>query len=131
MGVQHWLTRYHTGVEAIDRLHEHLFDLMDDIYNNIINKTGQAEVSRKIVKLVAAVIAHLDEEEAEMAKASFNGLEAHAASHKTLRGQLSAVAKRADAGAAVGTDVLDAMNQYFTTHIKQFDQVWAKAGGIH
>lgn len=132
MAVQHWVTRYHTGVEMIDRLHEHLFDLMDDIYNDIIaKKAGSTVVARKVSNLVAAVIAHLDEEEAEMTKASYVGLEAHVVSHKALRSQLAAVVKRSEAGATVGTDVLDTMNQYFTTHIKQFDLLWAKAGGVH
>lgn len=129
MPVQHWLTRYHTGVEAIDQLHTPLFDLMDEIYTDIIGKAGNALIARKVTKLVAAVVAHLDEEEAAMAKAAFAGLEAHAVSHRALRSQLTSLAKRAEAGAAVGTDVLDAMNQYFTVHIKQFDLAWAKAGG--
>lgn len=127
MAVQHWLTRYHTGVAAIDILHEALFDRMDDIYSDIIAQAGQARIAQKVVLLTGQVITHLDEEEAEMRKEGFAGLEAHAASHKALRSQLSALAKRAESGAAVGTDVLDAMNQYFTVHIKQFDLAWAKA----
>lgn len=129
MPVQHWLTRYHTGTASVDNLHEGLFDRMDEIYTDIINQAGSARIADKVVKLSGQVIAHLDEEEAEMRKTGFAGLEAHAASHRALRSQLAALAKRAESGAAVGTDVLDAMNQYFTTHIKQFDLAWAKAGG--
>jgi hemerythrin-like metal-binding protein len=127
MSVQHWLTRYHTGVAAVDKLHDELFDRMDRIYTDIINRTGNAAVARQVVELTDRLVAHLDEEEEEMRKAGFDGLEAHAANHRALRTQLQALAKRAAAGGNIGTDALDAMNQYFTSHIKQFDVAWAKA----
>lgn len=127
MTVQHWLTRYHTGVAAIDALHDDLFDRMDKVYSDIISKTGPVVVAKQVAELSDRILTHLDEEEAEMRTASYAGLEAHAANHRALRAQLQALRKRADAGGNVGTDALDALNQYFTTHIKQFDLAWAKA----
>lgn len=127
MPVQHWLTRYHTGVASIDQMHDDLFDRMDRVYTDIINKTGPVVVAKQLDELADKLIAHLDEEEAEMRKAGYAGLEAHAASHRALRTQLVALKKRASVGGNIGTDSLDALNQYFTTHIKQFDLAWAKA----
>lgn len=127
MAVQHWLTRYHTGVAAIDTLHDDLFDRMDKVYSDIISKAGPVVVAKQVAQLTDKVIAHLDEEEAEMRTAKYDGLEAHAANHRALRTQLQALRKRADAGGNIGTDALDALNQYFTTHIKQFDLPFAKA----
>lgn len=127
MPVQHWLTRYHTGVAAVDELHDELFDRMDRVYTDIIGRSGPAVVTRQIDELADRLIAHLDEEEAEMRTAGYAGLEAHIASHRALRTQLAAMKKRAAAGGNIGTDALDAMNQYFTTHIRQFDLPWARS----
>jgi hemerythrin len=127
MPVQHWLTRYHTGVATIDQLHDDLFDRMDRVYTDIINKTGPAAVAKQIDELADQLMTHLDEEEAEMRKAGYADVEAHAANHRTLRSHLIAMKKRSAAGGKTGTDALDALNQYFTTHIKQFDLPWAKS----
>lgn len=127
MPVQHWLTRYHTGVASIDQLHDELFDRMDKVYTDIINKTGPVVVAKQIEELADKLIKHLDEEEGEMRASKYADIEPHIANHRSLRTQLVALKKRAAAGGNVGTDALDAMNQYFTTHIKQFDLPWAKS----
>lgn len=127
MTVQHWLTRYHTGVAAIDALHDELFDRMDRVYSDIINRSGPTTVAAQIGELTARLIAHLDEEEDEMREAGYGGFEAHAANHRVLRTQLQALRKRAEAGGNIGTDALDALNHYFTGHIRQFDLPWAKS----
>lgn len=127
MGVQHWLTRYTTGVASIDKLHDELFDGLDKVYTDIINRAGNARILQQIDVLADKLIAHLDEEEQEMQQAGYDALEAHTVSHRALRTQIAALKKRATAGGAIGTDVLDAFNQYFTSHIKQFDLPWAKA----
>lgn len=127
MPVQHWLTRYHTGVAAIDQLHDELFDRMDRVYTDIINRSGPVVVAKQIEELADKLIAHLDEEEGEMRASGYAELDQHIASHRALRTQLVALKKRASAGGNIGTDALDAMNQYFTTHIKQFDLPWAKS----
>ena len=127
MAVQHWLTRYHTGVAAIDALHDELFDRMDKVYSDIIAKAGPVPIAKQISELSDKLISHLDEEEAEMRKAGYADVEAHAANHRALRTQLQALCKRVDAKANIGTDSLDALNQYFTSHIKQFDLPWAKS----
>ncbi len=127
MAVQHWLTRYHTGVASIDSLHDDLFDRMDHVYSDIISKAGPVVIAKQVSELTIKVIDHLDEEEAEMQKAGYDGAEAHTANHRALRVQLQALRKRADAGANIGTDALDVLNQYFTNHIKQFDLPWAKS----
>ncbi|MBN8526081.1 MAG: hemerythrin family protein [Planctomycetes bacterium] len=126
MPVQHWLTRYHTGVASIDQLHDELFDRMDRVYTDIINKSGAALVSKQVGELADKLIEHLDEEEGEMRASGYAEIEPHIANHRALRTQLAALKKRANAGGNVGTDALDALNQYFTTHIKQFDLPWAK-----
>ncbi len=127
MAVQHWLTRYNTGVAAIDAMHDGLFDRMDRVYSDIISKAGPVVIAKQVSELTDKVIEHLDEEETEMRQAGYADVEAHVANHRALRTQLQALRKRADAGANIGTDALDALNQYFTTHIKQFDLPWAKA----
>ena len=129
MAVQHWLTRYNTGVASIDQMHNDLFDRMDRVYTGIINKTGPVVVAKQVEELADHLIKHLDDEEVEMSAAKYVGLEAHSANHRLLKAQLIALRKRAGAGANIGTDSLDALNQYFTTHIKQFDLPWAKAIG--
>jgi hemerythrin len=127
MPVQHWLTRYHTGVAAIDQLHDDLFDRMDRVYTDIINRTGSVAVAKQVEELAEKLVEHLDEEEGEMRTAGYAEVDTHAASHRALRSQLVALKKRAAAGGNIGTDALDALNQYFTTHIKQFDLPWAKS----
>lgn len=127
MAVQHWLTRYHTGVAAIDRLHDELFDRMDRVYTDIINRAGPVVVVQQVSELTGELLKHLDEEEAEMRQTGFAGLDAHAADHRALRTQLAALQKRATGGGNIGTDALDTLNQYFATHIKQFDLAWAKS----
>ena len=127
MAVQHWLTRYNTGVAAIDAMHDGLFDRMDRVYSDIISKAGPVVIAKQVSELTDKVIEHLDEEETEMRQAGYADVEAHVANHRALRTQLQALRKRADAGGNIGTDALDALNQYFTTHIKQFDLPWAKA----
>lgn len=127
MAVQHWLTRYNTGVAEIDAMHTELFDRMDRVYSDIISKAGAVAVAKQITALTDKLIAHLEEEEVEMRAAKYADTELHAANHRALKTQLQALRKRAEAGANIGTDALDALNQYFTNHIKQFDLPWAKA----
>jgi hemerythrin len=126
MPVQHWLNRYHTGVASVDQMHDALFDAMDRVYTDIINKAGSAKIAKQIVELSDQLVAHLDEEDAEMQKSGYADAEPHVANHRSLRAQLQALKKRAAAGGNIGTDALDALNQYFTVHIKQFDLPWAK-----
>lgn len=127
MAVQHWLTRYHTGNDTIDRLHEELFDLMDGVYGDILAKAGPVLVAGKVRKLGQLTLTHFLEEEAEMKAAGYAALAAHAASHGAIRDQLQSLIAAADRGQAVGTEALEVMGQYLTQHIKQFDLAWAKA----
>jgi hemerythrin-like metal-binding protein len=126
MPVQNWITRYHTGVKDIDSLHEEIFDLLNEIYGDIIGQTGQVAVGNKIRKLVKITLDHFDDEEAEMRAYAYPEVHAHSAAHQTLRDQLTSLASQIDAGKPAATEALDVMNQYFTQHIKGHDQRWAK-----
>ena len=62
-----WTKSISTGVEKIDEQHRGLFDILEDIYSDIITADDESE-HKLLLKLVIYTQDHFNDEEDEMMK---------------------------------------------------------------
>ncbi len=83
-----WSDSYNTGIPDIDKEHQMLFALINDLYDRV--ETGSAEESVKatIEALVDYVSYHFAREEGLLSVCNYPDLENHMATHRKLQNQL-------------------------------------------
>jgi len=69
-----WDESLSVGIDIIDEHHRYLFDLINDLYDVVVNKLGTREVARLIKALDAYAKVHFRAEELMMAHYKFEGI---------------------------------------------------------
>lgn len=79
-----WHPVYASGNDTIDREHQILFGLANDLLNSIISAKPTEETRAIIGILLREIVLHFDNEEAILLAAGYPGLADHAAAHHEL-----------------------------------------------
>ncbi|WP_191016901.1 bacteriohemerythrin [Treponema zioleckii] len=84
-----WNPSYKTGIPVIDEQHEHLVNLCNDFYKNLLTNKGTDEY-KKLVKetldtCVKYAATHFQEEEKLMIASNFSGYNEHKHSHDVFK----------------------------------------------
>lgn len=129
MPIVKWTEEMSVGVAALDRDHQRLLGLINQLYEVIRLPDAQAEVGAVIGELVHYAHRHCAAEEALMARAGYPGLEEHRKSHDLLRERVAEYQDeyRAAPRSVVAAELFEFLADWLIHHIRTEDRAYAPA----
>jgi len=125
-----WSEDLRTGIAEIDAQHRALIRQFNELIAACKEKKGSEELARFLTFLTGYVHRHFDDEEREMVRISYTGLERHRGEHEKYRRRLAELKERilvrADAD-QMTADALWMAAEWFLDHIRQVDMAMAAA----
>ncbi|MGC9946699.1 MAG: bacteriohemerythrin [Bryobacteraceae bacterium] len=123
-----WQPEYSVSIDAIDRQHQALVALIRQLQEAMWEGRGRAFLETLIDRLVKYTNGHLRFEEDMLGKQGYDSLAEHIALHRTLTSQVCVLQHKIHNGEAVSNAaVLLFLRNWFTDHIMQHDQKYARA----
>jgi hemerythrin len=121
-----WDQRYSVEIAEIDRQHQKLFDLLNELYAAM--QEGQADqvVGKVLDRVVDYTVLHFAHEERLFTRYSYPGAAAHRDEHARLTAQAKALAERLKAGTGdVPVSTLKFLCDWLSRHILGSDKRYA------
>lgn len=113
-----WDDTLRVGIDVIDEHHRYLFDLINDLYDVVINKLGAREVARLIKALDAYAKVHFRSEEMMMAHYGYSGLQRQEHQHHAFERKIFEFYEELHANPLVAQfDVLSYLRDWLIKHI--------------
>lgn len=116
------------GVPALDEDHKKLLALVNELHS-VVRKQAAPDVIERVMRDLASYVDyHFEAEERLMRLCRYPDLEAHQASHETLRKQVIALGERfAREGYAVRLKMFDFLSDWLMRHILGEDMKYRDA----
>lgn len=125
--VMKWSDRYAVGVEVIDRQHETLFRLIDNLAKGIQSGNPESTLQSVFDELNDYVRVHFETEHRLMAEHDFDDAPMHQAKHRELEQSLNELIERAKAGKPwVSLETMNFLRQWLYHHIDDTDRRFAE-----
>ena len=131
-----WRDAYATGIEAIDRQHRNLFDIVNNL-NDAVDGSEAVEAFGEAVEAMAGYVdEHFKFEEDAMRRTGYRDLEAHRAQHRIFVRtvvQLQRAMRKGDATHEVLVESISFLAQWIGDHVLKEDQRYVphfKAAGL-
>jgi hemerythrin-like metal-binding protein len=113
-----WDESLSVGIDIIDEHHRYLFDLINDLYDVVINKLGAREVARLIKALDAYAKVHFRAEEQMMTHYGYEGLNRQEQQHHAFEAKIYEFYEELHANPLVAQfDVLSYLRNWLVKHI--------------
>ena len=113
-----WDESLSVGIDVIDEHHHYLFDLINDLYDVVINKLGAREVARLIKSLDAYAKVHFRAEEKMMTHYGFEGIKRQQHQHHAFEEKIREFYEELHANPLVAQfDVLSYLRNWLVKHI--------------
>jgi len=123
MALFHWNDSYSVGIDAMDRQHQCLIELISRLYDAMRQGQGDAEVGKTVRGLARYAQRHFAAEEALMRQIGFPQLTSHQAEHKALTDKVGRMTADLDAGKKVAAVHLATfLKDWLVQHIQQEDR---------
>lgn len=124
-----WDSKYDVGVEAVDKQHRHLVDLMNDLYDACIGERLELDQKFKDVmkELVDYVMVHFKDEEKIMEAIKYPNLKEHKQTHEGfIKEMLSSVSAYTNGKQLVPNSFVRFLRDWLFNHILIDDKEWAR-----
>jgi hemerythrin-like metal-binding protein len=118
-----WKPYYSVGHAAIDKEHQRLLDIIDDLFTAVKDEHKQARTEGALKRLVEYTLTHFDHEESVMQKCGYPDLEAHKKLHDEMRSRVRDLCDKPDSVAV--QDVLSFLKEWWTRHIQSRDKAYS------
>jgi hemerythrin-like metal-binding protein len=113
-----WNENLSVGIDIIDEHHRYLLDLINDLYEVVINKRGAREVARLIKALDAYAKVHFRSEEMMMEHYKFDGIKRQEVQHHAFEAKIREFYEELHANPLVAQfDVLSYLRDWLVHHI--------------
>jgi hemerythrin-like metal-binding protein len=113
-----WDDSLSVGIDVIDEHHRYLFDLINDLYDVVINKLGARDVARLIKALDAYAKVHFRAEEQMMAHYGYEGIHRQEHQHHAFEAKIREFYEELHANPLVAQfDVLSYLRDWLVKHI--------------
>ena len=123
-----WQPEYSVGIDAIDRQHQALVDLIRQLQEAMQEGRGRAFQRTLIERLVAYTIGHFRFEEDFMRERGYESRAGHIELHRVMTNQVRELQRKIQDGEAVSNAALMLfLRSWLTDHIMQHDQAYARA----
>ena len=121
-----WDNRYSVGIPAIDKQHNTLFDMVNDLHAAMMEGKAQSVTGPLLLRLANYTKTHFAAEESLMAAKNYPGLESHRAVHRDLIRQVDELLARSKRGdLSVNIDLMNFLRGWLTEHIQKMDRNYA------
>jgi diguanylate cyclase (GGDEF)-like protein/hemerythrin-like metal-binding protein len=120
-----WDESIRLGVPLMDRQHREIVDALNRVVSAVSGRAGTGVIVSRVDDLIASTRLHFDTEEQLMRAARVGSLEAHAAEHRSLLGDLTVLRNSTDFGDDVAL-VLQHLDRWLVDHIDGFDRAAAR-----
>ena len=118
-----WTNDLSVGITEIDRQHQHLIQLINDLHEAMKTGKGKDVLGETLKSLSEYTVFHFGTEEQMFQKTGYPGTQAHLAEHKSFTREVLDFKARCDAGQAVVTiDLMQFLRNWLTDHIKGVDK---------
>ena len=117
-----WSPNLSVGSEEIDREHEDLIALLNNLAANVEAGMGAEAVKGCLDKLLDHTEQHFRHEEAIMARAEYPDLDHHHRLHEALMEEIREFRKELDGGTDIGPEVTDFIKTWLISHIMESDK---------
>jgi hemerythrin len=134
MALVNWSTDYSVGVNSIDKQHQILFDMLNNLHDAM--KTGKgSKLAPTILKnLVQYTREHFANEEKLMSQAAYADFAGHKAEHDKLTGEVLQIVQDSEAGKLVlSMKLQDFLRNWLQAHILGSDKKYTaslQAAGV-
>jgi len=129
-----WSDRYSVGLATIDKEHQKLVSLVNQLYSAILAGDATAEASKVLDGLAAYTISHFAAEEALMKRYNFPGYTQHKAEHDKLVEQVRQFQSDLKAGKAkLSQELMSFLQTWLIGHILGVDKkytTYLQAAGV-
>jgi hemerythrin len=122
MPIAIWMPKYLTGNAAVDRQHQRLFELVNDLHHGIIAGQGRETMGPTLKALAAYTLEHFATEEGFMRSARYEHYARHKAKHDQLAAQVKDLMAQYESGSLSLPGTLSRfLADWLTHHIKEED----------
>jgi hemerythrin len=121
-----WSERYSVGVARMDREHQRLFDLVNELYAAILGDKEQQVLSSVLDGVATYTVTHFTSEEALMRQHGYPAYPQHRAEHQKLVARVERLRKEMRAGKpALSREVMTFLQDWLLNHIIMMDRKYA------
>lgn len=125
-----WKPEYAVGITEIDRQHQELFRMADEIYEMVLETSGEDQM-QQVMDLVAALKQYAEDhftlEESLLERYDYSEIEAHRQEHEKFRVQLEvlSVTDESRTQKQMVTELMKFITQWIFQHIRTADVAYA------
>lgn len=117
-----WTPKMSVGIAKIDKQHQGLFDIINQIHDGMLQGRGKEVLGPAIANLTQYTKVHFSEEEALLRQHGYTKLPEHLKMHESFRGRLAELEAQFKAGtAALAVSTIDFLRDWLTKHIMVVD----------
>lgn len=120
-----WESRYSLGLDEIDEQHQWLFELINKIWQAIVNRADYLQIVLLITELEIYARDHFNAEEALMLQTQYPGIEQHQAAHQKFIERIAVEKRNAGETRQLSLDLVHFLQDWLGKHILSMDQAYA------
>ncbi len=118
-----WSDEMSVGHEAIDRDHQHLFEIIAHLETGIAAGAGEQTVSHTLAELAEYARGHFDREERLMLRHRYRGYDIHKWAHDGFLDELARMIRRLEIGeVAIDQATLLLLLNWVANHVNGLDR---------
>ena len=117
-----WSKSLSVNVGSIDREHQRLVDLVNQLYTAMREGRGNTAIGSVLDELITYTASHFANEEKLMREAGYPAYDEHKAAHEALVAQVLETKKKFAQGTALSQEVMSFLKNWLVNHIQGMDK---------
>lgn len=134
MAILNWSKEYSVDIHSIDREHQQLFDMLNELHDAMKVGKGTQIAPTVLGRLVAYTRGHFANEESMMIRAAYPNLANHKVEHDNLTSKVTEFMQDVNEGKVVlSMELLELLRTWLQSHIGRCDKQYSRhllAAGI-
>lgn len=125
MPIAQWSDAYRTGHQLIDKQHQELFQMVNELHDAMIAGNGKQIVGDTLKKLIQYTLQHFGAEEALMLQVKYPNYAEHKKKHDELAAKAKQIVEEFKTGKLVISITLSSfLSDWLRHHIKEEDMAY-------
>ncbi len=126
MSFLEWSSKYELGIGVVDEQHERLFQIVNSLYDSVVNGEEQNVLGEILDELIDYTVYHFETEEEKFEHYSYPKLQEHKREHNDLTLQVLELQKKFyNHELTITYDVLDFLSEWLKDHTTNSDYEFA------
>ncbi len=118
-----WTDDLSVGIETIDKQHQRLVEIINELYDAVMQVKGQDAIKKTVNGMIEYTVVHFTTEEDIMQKINYTGYPEHKQEHESFKDKAIDLKNKLENDAFVlSLDILTFLKDWLTHHIKGTDQ---------